>query len=73
MMIYQGSKGGVILRERNVDKFSKNYKELDAEGKETLLRIGEKVYTMKNFVGREVSSLMTKKDNLKFENEGIGL
>jgi hypothetical protein len=72
-MTYRGSKGEVILRENNVDKLSNNYGELDIEGKETLLRIGEKVFSVKNFVGREISSLITKKDTLKLENEGIGI
>jgi hypothetical protein len=53
----------------NVDKLSKNYAELDTEGKETLLRIGEKVFKAKNFVNKEILSLANKDDGLKFENE----
>jgi hypothetical protein len=53
----------------NVDKLSKNYEELDAEGKETLLRIGEKVFKVKNFVNKEILSLVNKNDRLKFNNE----
>jgi hypothetical protein len=53
----------------NVDKLSKNYKELDTEGKETLLKIGEKVFKVKSFVNKEISSLVNKDDILNFENE----
>jgi hypothetical protein len=53
----------------NVDKLSKNYKELDTEGKETLLKIGEKVFKVKNFVNKEISSMVNKDDVLNFENE----
>ena len=55
-------------RETNLDRLSKNYRELDSEGKDTLLRIGEKVFTVNNFVERETSSLMTENDTLKFNN-----
>ena len=54
-------------RENNLDRLSKNYRELDSEGKDTLLRIGEKVFTVNNFVERELSSLMTENDTLKFD------
>jgi hypothetical protein len=53
----------------NVDKLSKNYKELDTEGKETLLKIGEKVFKVKNFVNKEILSLVNKDDLFDFENE----
>jgi hypothetical protein len=53
----------------NVDKLSKNYKELDTEGKETLLKIGEKVFKVKSFVNKESLSLINKDDVLNFENE----
>jgi hypothetical protein len=53
----------------DVDKLSKNYKELDTEGKETLLKIGEKVFKVKNFVNKEILSLVNKDDVLNFENE----
>jgi hypothetical protein len=69
MTYNRSEKKEIILRETNVDKLSKNYEELDTEGKETLLRIGEKVFMVKNFVLMELSSLTTKKD-LKFENGG---
>jgi hypothetical protein len=53
----------------DVDKLSKNYEELDTEGKETLLRIGEKVFRVKSFVNKEILSLINKDDVLNFENE----
>jgi hypothetical protein len=55
----------------NVDKLSKNYGELDTEGKNTLLRIGEKVFSMNNFVSKEISSLLTKKDENKLAGEKL--
>jgi hypothetical protein len=54
----------------NLDKLSKNYLELDTDGKDRLLKIGEKVLYVKNFVNKEIVSLMENKDiNEKFENE----
>jgi prefoldin subunit 5 len=57
-------------KENKVDKLSKNYRELDTDGKETLLKIGEKVFTVKKFVNKEVSLLIENNDvNKEFENE----
>jgi hypothetical protein len=44
-------------KENKLDKLSKNYKELDKDGKNRLLRIGEKVLNVKTFVDKETSSL----------------
>ncbi|MDR0400091.1 MAG: hypothetical protein LBH51_04035 [Treponema sp.] len=54
-------------KEIKIDRLSKNFKELDREGKETLLRIGEKVFRVCNFVNREISSLTTEKDEINLE------
>jgi hypothetical protein len=57
-------------KENKVDKLSKNYRELDTDGKETLLKIGEKVFTVKKFINKEISSLIENNDvNKEFENE----
>jgi hypothetical protein len=52
-------------KERKLDKLSKNYQELDKDGKNRLLRIGEKVLNVKTFVDKETSSL--DKEELKIE------
>ncbi|MDR1637600.1 MAG: hypothetical protein LBR93_09705 [Treponema sp.] len=57
-------------KKNNLDKLSHNYKELDDQGRETLLKIGEKVFTVNNFVNREISSLISKNNKEeKFESE----
>ena len=38
----------------NADILSKNYEELNTEGRDTLLRIGEKVFNVKNFVNNKI-------------------
>jgi hypothetical protein len=57
-------------RDIKVDRLSKNYRELDNDGKEKLLRIGEKVFKVKDFVNKEISSLLNENnDIIKFEND----
>jgi hypothetical protein len=57
-------------KENKLDKLSKNYLELDTDGKNTLLNIGEKVLCVKNFINKEISTLSKgKNENEKFENE----
>jgi hypothetical protein len=57
-------------KKNNLDKLSNNYPELDTAGKNKLLRIGEKVLYVKNFVNKEILSLTENKDiNEKFKNE----
>jgi hypothetical protein len=57
-------------KENNLDKLSKNYQELDTDGKDTLLKIGEKVLYVKNFVNKEISILSeNNNENEKVENE----
>jgi hypothetical protein len=58
-------------KENNLDKLSKNYRALDLEGKNTLLRIGEKVLTVNDFVNQEISSSINEKDKLKIEDVNI--
>jgi hypothetical protein len=59
-----------MTREKNnLDKLSQNYEELDTQGREALLKIGEKVFTVKKFVNREISSLINTNENENFENE----
>jgi hypothetical protein len=60
------------MQERNtkVDRLSKNYRELDNDGKEKLLRIGEKVFTVKDFINKEISSLLNERNEIgKLGNE----
>jgi hypothetical protein len=69
-----GSYRMVVMMKRDikVDRLSNNYRELDNDGKETLLRIGEKVFRVKDFVNKEISSLLNENHEigkLKFENE----
>jgi hypothetical protein len=68
------NEGDAGMTERNIkiDRLSKNYEELDIEGKETLLRIGEMVFTVCHFVNAEISSLAGAKDEMNFEvgNDG---
>jgi hypothetical protein len=62
----------VGMKERNtkVDRLSKNYRELDNDGKEKLLRIGEKVFTVKDFINKEISSLLNERNEIgKLGNE----
>jgi hypothetical protein len=54
-------------KEKKINRLSKNFNELDIEGKETLLRIGERVFRVCNFVNWEISSLRTEKDEINFE------
>jgi predicted nucleotidyltransferase len=57
-------------REHNIDKLSHNYKELDDRRREALLKIGEKVFTVNNFVDREISTLVNENNEKeKIENE----
>jgi hypothetical protein len=58
-------------KENNLDKLSKNYRALDLEGKNTLLRIGEKVLTVNDFVNQEISSSINEKDKLKIEDVNL--
>jgi hypothetical protein len=56
-------------RDIKIDRLSKNYRELDNDGKEKLLRIGEKVFKVKDFVNKEISSLVNDNNDIgKFEN-----
>ncbi|MDR1576533.1 MAG: hypothetical protein LBS37_11055 [Treponema sp.] len=48
---------------------SKNYGELNDEGREALLKIGEKVFIMNNFVNRKITSFSKYNKKEKFENE----
>jgi hypothetical protein len=52
----------MVEKENKLDKLSKNYQELDTDGKNRLLRIGEKVLYVKSFVNKEVKS---EKENHK--------
>jgi hypothetical protein len=63
------NEGDAGMTERNIkiDRLSNNYEELDIEGKETLLKIGEMVFTVYNFVNKEISSLTGSKDEMNFE------
>jgi hypothetical protein len=64
--------GPVIMTGKidNLDKLSNNYLELDTDGKNSLLRIGEKVLYVKNFVTKEILSLTENRDiNEKFKND----
>jgi hypothetical protein len=57
-------------RKNKLDTLSKNYLELDTDGKNKLLRIGEKVLYVKNFVNKEILSLTENKNiNEKFKSE----
>ncbi|MDR2747425.1 MAG: hypothetical protein LBB77_08280 [Treponema sp.] len=62
-------------RENKLNKLSNNYGELDNQGRETLLKIGEKVFTVNRFVDREVSSLVSnlasKNKEKKFKDESF--
>jgi hypothetical protein len=59
----------MIGRKNNIDKLSKNYGELNDEGREALLKIGEKVFIMNNFVNRKITSFSKYNKKEKFENE----
>jgi hypothetical protein len=57
-------------KENKADKLSKNYRELDTDGQNTLSKIGEKVFMVKEFVNKEISLLVENNDiNKEFENE----
>jgi hypothetical protein len=57
-------------KENNLDRLSKNYQELDKDGKDALLKIGEKVLYVKTFVNKEISILSEdNNENEKVENE----
>lgn len=58
----------MIEKEKNLDRLSHNYQELDVDGKNKLLLIGEKILNVNDFVNQEISSLINKKDDLKVEN-----
>jgi hypothetical protein len=58
-------------KEINIDRLSKNFEELDTEGKDTLLKIGEKVFNVNNFVNKEIASLLHKQGAIKFKNEKL--
>jgi hypothetical protein len=43
-----------------IDRLRKNYWALNNAGREKLLRIGEKIFTVKTFVRKEIASLQNE-------------
>jgi hypothetical protein len=59
----------VIGKDGDVDKFSRNYKEMNDTGKKKLIRVAEDILDIYNTVNEERPQSELKDDVLKIENE----